>query len=299
MGDVFDRAEEGAEGCLVGRNVSLAAHTAIGIGGRVPLCLRPVSAEAAVHAVRLLRSLGIPFFVLGAGANVLVSDKGYDGAVLLTDKMLAVKECGGRVFAESGVRVGRLLRGWAAHGSGGLDFMAGIPASGGGAVFMNAGIARGHIGDRIVRVVALCKDGKIRSFDEKSCAFGYKDSVFMHIDAVILKAEIGFDAVGKESAAAAIEKAVAERKDLPKGKSMGCVFKNPPGFSAGARIERCGLKGAREGGAFVSPQHANFIINGGGASASEIRALAERVRDTVFRKTGVRLTEEIVYIGEF
>ena len=85
---------------------------------------------------------------------------------------------------------------------------------------------------------------------------------------------------------------------LPRGRSMGCVFKNPEGFSAGALIERAGMKGAREGGAFVSCEHANFIINGGGATAREVRALIERVRGAVLRETGVRLTEEIVYIGD-
>lgn len=298
MGDIFDRVAEYARGCTAERDFSFAGHTTVGIGGSARLCLYPASLAAAENAMRAVARAGVPYVVLGAGANVLAADAGFDGVVISTEKMRSVRTDGETVFAESGANMSRLLRRLAEEGLGGLSFMAGIPASVGGAVYMNAGTARGHIGDRVLAVRALSADGRLLEFSARDCAFGYKHTAFTDAGLLLLTVKLRARYCCRERALADMQEVLAERARLPRGRSMGCVFKNPEGFSAGALIERAGMKGAREGGAFVSCEHANFIINGGSATAREVRALIERVRRAVFRETGVRLTEEIVYIGD-
>ena len=298
MRGVFERVAEESKGCVSEADFSFASHTTAGIGGAAPLCLYPESVPAAGCALRVLKKYGVPYVVLGSGANVLAADRGFDGAVVSTDRMRTISLGGETVYAESGVRAARLLRALADAGLGGFAFMAGIPASVGGAGYMNAGTARGHIGDRVLSVSAFTEEGDLRGFTVEGCAFGYKHTVFTGRGMLIASVQLRAEYCGRERALAEIRQVLAERARLPKGRSMGCVFKNPEGVSAGALIESVGMKGAREGGAFVSDKHANFIINGGKASAKDVRALIERVRRAVFAKTGVALTEEIVYIGE-
>ncbi len=298
MADIFCRLAEAAKGCLAERDFSFARHTTVGIGGRAPLCLYPQTAEGAACAVRACLRLGVPFFPLGAGANVLAADGGFDGAVLSTEKLRALFAEGETVVAESGVRTGALLSFLTARGQGGFACMAGIPASVGGAVYMNAGTARGHFGDGVLSVAGIGADGRYFERNGKECAFAYKHTAFMDEGGLILSVRLRAPRCGREEAAREIAASLAARAGLPRGKSMGCVFKNPPGVSAGALIEAAGMKGAREGDAFVSARHANFIVNGGHASAREVRALIGRVRGAVLRAAGVRLEEEIVYIGE-
>lgn len=298
MGDIFSLVAEQAKGCVVEREFSFAAHTTMGIGGNAPLCLRPQSVGAALNAVRVLQKYGVPYIALGAGANVLASDKGFCGVVISTDKLSAVTAEEDIVYAESGVRMARLLRALAESGLGGFAFMAGIPASVGGAVYMNAGTARGHFGDGVLSVTAIDEKGVLREFSKEECAFEYKHTAFTGKGQLILSARLAAKYCCRVRALEDIREVLAERERLPKGKSMGCVFKNPEGISAGALIERAGMKGAREGGAFISERHANFIINGGNATAGDVRALIERVKSAVLKSSGVLLTEEIEYIGD-
>ena len=298
MVDLFSRIEADAKGCAAERDFSFAAHTTIGIGGKAPLCLHPEGAAAAVHALRLCRRFGVPHLVLGMGANVLAADGGFDGVVLCTDRMRALSLQGRCAAAESGVCMPRLLRCLAENGLGGFAFMAGIPASVGGAVYMNAGTARGHFGDRVLSVTAVDADGEIVELSGKECAFAYKNTAFTGKNMLILSARLQADYCCYARANDEIGEVLRERARLPKGKSMGCVFKNSEGMSAGEIIDRAGLKGAAEGDAFVSAEHANFIINGGHATAKDVRALIGRVKGTVLERTGIALTEEIEYIGD-
>ena len=296
MGDVFTRLQEGAKGCIVGKKFCFAEHTSIGTGGPAEYFVRPLSQEGAQNALSCLYSLGIPAVYLGAGSNVLASDQGFGGAAVCTDALTGAAFDGALVTAGSGVKCGSLLTAAARRGLGGLSFMAGIPASVGGAVRMNAGTAAGHIGELCQEAVCCDGKGKLFTFSQSECAFSYKHTAFADNGMLILRARLRLrQSVDPFKEIAAAKKA---RSGLPRGRSMGCVFKNPPDASAGALIERCGLKGARSGGAYVAEEHANFIINGG-ASSAEIRALAEHIRRTVLEKTGVLLQEEIVYIGEF
>ncbi len=281
------------------RNFSFAQNTTIGIGGNAPLAVFPENIAQLAQALEVLNGEGARWLVLGAGANVLASDNGFQGVVIKTDRLNAIDVADGLLCAECGVRISSLLRYAQKKGLGGLSFMAGIPASVGGAVLMNAGVAEGHIGDRIRSVTVLEPDGKIRKFLRDECRFSYKRTLFSESSRIILNAELSLERRKSEEIGEEIRTVFENRKRLPAGRSMGCVFKNPPGVSAGALIEQAGLKGAREGGAVVSERHANFIINSGGATAENVRTLIERIRSEVCRIFHVSLEEEIRYIGDF
>ena len=277
---------------------SFRANTTVGIGGTAPLALFPETAEDCVCAVRFLKRGGVPYVLLGNGSNVLVSDKGFDGAVICMRRMktIGVDACG--VYAESGAALDAVVLAAAECGWGGLSFLCGIPATLGGALFMNAG-ARGKYMDSVVLRVDALVDGEKKSFSLAECGYSYKTSRFMQEDCVILGGLLRGVSEEKEKIVQDIRAARLARKDLPKGKSLGCVFRNPQGDSAGRLIEAAGLKGLAQGGAEVSAQHANFIINRGGATASDYAALVRRVKERVFSETGTMLAEEIRYIGEF
>lgn len=274
---------------------SFRRNTTVGIGGEAPLALFPRGGEEIVSALREVQRAGFPYVLLGRGSNVLVSDGGFDGVVIATALARAIRAEDGLIVAECGVALSALLRFAAENDLGGLEYLAGIPASAGGAVFMNAGARGKYIGENVHRVTAFT-DGEVCELAADQCDFAYKSTRFMRggcILSVVLRAEP--DAYAAEK----IRAALAEREKLPRERSLGCVFKNPPGHSAGELIERAGLKGMHIGGAFVSEKHANFIVNRGEATAADYRALVALVRGKVLSETGIRLAEEIRYIGEF
>lgn len=274
---------------------SFRINTTVGIGGTAPLALYPREGQWE----KCLKVLcGTPYFVMGRGSNLLASDAGYDGVVLRTDRSCALRAEGHTLYASCGASIAKTLAFAARNGMCGLEFLAGIPASIGGAVFMNAG-AQGHcIGERILSVVAF-EGGKAITLPRSECGFGYRSSRFSESGGVILAVRFKMERCEPSQAFALVSRALAARRHLPKGKSLGCVFKNPPcGVSAGAIIERAGLKGAAAGGAFVSHEHANFILNRGDATANDYISLVNYVREKTFERTGIRLREEIRTIGE-
>ena len=286
--------------CKIEEDFDFSEHTTIGVGGKAESAVYPCSVEAMVSAIAFFKENGIPYIILGAGANVLPSDKGFSGAVLKTDFLNEIKITGeNKIFAECGVRVSKLLNFANESSMGGISFMAGIPASVGGAVFMNAGISEGHIGDKIGRVLAISPNGEVVWLSKSECCFSYKRTFFSEEGFTVLGAELNLEFCEKESAKQEIARVLQNRKRLPRGKSMGCVFKNPNGVSAGALIEKVGLKGTRKGGALISPLHANFIINTGGAASSDITDLIGLMKREVYAYSKIRLEEEIRYIGDY
>ncbi len=272
-------------------NFSFARHTTIGCGGRAALAAYPASSEALAALLSLLKGRGIPHCILGAGANVLPADGFFEGVVVRTSLLGRIDAEGEEIFCGAGVTAGALLRFSEEKGIGGFEFLTGIPASLGGAAAMNAGVREGHLSDIVVSVAAV-EGERMRRFSRKECGFSEKNSLFRG-GIAIAGVRLAGRRMPREEIAARKRYFRAKRAHLPKGRSMGCVFVNPSNISAGALIERCGCKGMSVGGAFVSPEHANFIINGG-ATASDISALIGLVRERVFRETGVCLREEIV-----
>ncbi len=272
------------------RDFSFARHTTIGCGGTAALAAFPRSGAETARLLRELSAENIPYCFLGAGANVLPADGRFEGVVVRFSRMDALVRDGNTVLCGAGVTVGRLLRTARAYGLGGAEFLTGIPASLGGAVTMNAGVREGHIGDLVTGVLAV-EHGVLREYLPAACDFGEKQSVFQR-GAAVCAVWLKFSSLPQSEIDRRLFTFRAARAGLPKGRSMGCVFVNPAGRSAGEIIERCGLKGAAVGGASVSERHANFILNRGG-TAADVAALIAHVRRTVFERTGILLREEI------
>ena len=276
---------------------SFAKNTTYACGGRAKIAYYPSTIAQATAVYDFLTQEGVDFIVLGNGSNILASDKNYDGSVICTKHLRGVSITGpDTIFCYAGTTVASLMKYCENFGLSGLEYLAGIPATVGGLVFMNGGAGGLYIAKNTVNV--LLYDGTIRNFANKKCNFAYKYSIMRDINSLILGVELKIEHRDKEKVHENIAAYLAKRKFHPKGASCGCVFKNIGNISAGKIIDECGLKGLRYGGAYVSPAHANFLINDGGCAA-DVRSLIETVKTRVFELKGITLEEEVVYIGDF
>lgn len=277
---------------------SFQQHTTVGIGGRAPLACYPREANELVSLVDFLTRQRIPYCIVGNGSNLLVSDSGFDGVVVCTERIRSILVKGEVLSVDCGTGLWSILTLAIQNGLGGAAFLQGIPATVGGAVYMNAG-AQGRCMADIVRAVTVWNGKNVMRIPVEKCRFAYKHSLFMECGYCILSAELQLKKEDKHSILSDINLVKQRRLALPSGRSMGCVFRNPGEMSAGALIERAGCKGMSCGGAFVSDVHANFLINRGGATARDFVRLIERIRARVLSRAGVLLKEEIRYIGVF
>jgi UDP-N-acetylmuramate dehydrogenase len=295
----------------VRREVPLAPLTTFRVGGPADLLAEVRSADEALVAVRLAREAGVPLTWLGGGSNVLVGDGGVRGLVARFHGGRIDLVAPDRIRAEAGVTMNGLVRYTIAHGLAGLADWAGTPGTVGGALHGNAHFRGRLFSEAVVSVEVAGPDGTVREIGAGEMEFGYDRSRLQRTGETALRAELAVERGDSEELRAVARAALAHRKRtqplaLP---SAGCVFQNPdpdavglpPGMpcSAGALIERAGLKGAACGGARVSPVHANFVVNEGGATARDVATLVDRVRDAVAARFGVVLEEEIVRLGEF
>ena len=277
-------------------NFDFSKHTTYGLGGRAKTAYFPQNEDESVAVYKYLKSSGEKFVILGKGSNLLVSDEYYDGSVICTKYLQGVEIEGNCLKILSGTTVQQLLSFCVKNGITGFEYLAAIPASIGGLTVMNGGTSDRRIASNILSVKVF--DGKMHEFSNKNCNFGNKHSTMSDINALVLAVYAGFEREKPEKVEENIDFYLNKRKMQPKGKSCGCVFKNPEGFSAGKIIDDLGLKGMKIGGAEVSREHANFIINNGGSSA-DVYALIKAVKNTVYETTGINLEEEVIYIGEF
>ena len=290
-------------GDKVRENVSLAPYTSARIGGPADVLIIAESAEELAHTVNLLRKQGLDYIMLGGGSNVLVSDSGVRGIVIL-NRAKAVRFHNGdqpSVTAESGVVFSNLAHRCASKGFAGLEWAATVPGTVGGAVYGNAGAFGGDMAGNLIWAELLTENGH-EKFTAEQMAYGYRTSVLKRaeLDAIVLSAELSLKNSTKEEATVKIEQFSAHRKATqPPGASMGSMFKNPNGDYAGHLIEAAGLKGARIGNAEISPLHGNFFINHANTKAEDILALIQLVQKTVKEKQGVELELEIELIGEW
>ena len=270
-----------------------AKRSTIGCGGTARYAFRPKTEAEAFALFRQLQSDRLAYFPMGNLSNVLPPD-GETETIVVDMKALRGVSSDKGVYVQAGVTSGLLLQYCLAQGKGGAEFLAGIPCTLGGAIYMNAGVDGGHLSD-IVANVTVVEDGKVNILSSTDCAFGYKTSRFMQTGGVIIGARLRLKDYAQTDIRENIKRFVGKRAHLPKGKSMGCIFKNPDGISAGALIEKSGLKGFSMGRAKVSERHANFIINQG-ATATEIRALIAWIKEKVHETQGIALQEEIRYL---
>jgi UDP-N-acetylmuramate dehydrogenase len=240
-----------------------------------------------------------PICWLGLGSNMLVRDGGFPGTVIATaglDRYEWLDEA--HLQAECGVPCARLARAAAARDRGGLEFLAGIPGSLGGALYMNAGALGSEIWNFVGAVTTIDRQGRLRRRERAEFAPGYRH-VAQPEPAWFLSAILHLPATADGQGHARIRRVLAHRsQSQPTGQATcGSVFKNPPGDFAGRLIEQCGLKGHRIGGCHVSTVHANFIVNDMRASAADIEALISHVQSTVLAAVGVRLETEVEFVG--
>jgi UDP-N-acetylmuramate dehydrogenase len=290
-------------GDKVKENVSLAPYTSARIGGPADILITAESADELARILKLLHKQEIDYLMLGGGSNVLVSDKGVRGVVVL-NRAKAVRFHNGdepSVTVESGVIFSNLANRCAAKGFGGLEWAATVPGTVGGAVYGNAGAFGGDMAGNLVWAELLTENGRDK-YTAEQMGYGYRTSILKRgeLDAAVLAAELRLKNSTKDEVTANIEQFSAHRKATqPPGASMGSMFKNPNGDYAGKLIEACGLKGTRIGNAEISPVHGNFFVNHGTTSAEDIRALIQLVIKTVKEKQGVELELEIELVGEW
>ncbi|MDE7076841.1 MAG: UDP-N-acetylmuramate dehydrogenase [Clostridia bacterium] len=276
---------------------TFAKNTTYGLGGNALKAYYPRTPWQAKQVYDNLKSCGTRFEIVGCGSNLLVSDSGMEGEVISTrDLRGIIRLSADKLLCLAGTRISELLAYCKNHSLGGLEYLYGIPATVGGAAYMNAGVSGFAIGDNIVDVCVY--DGKIAHFSHEMCKFGYRRSTMRDINALILSIIVKVDECSLQDIDDRISYFKNRRSHLPKGKSCGCVFKNPEGYCAGKLIDFAGLKGYKVGGARVSDIHADFILNEG-ATANDVKTLINLVKSRVFEKFGIVLEEEVVYIGEF
>ncbi len=272
--------------------------TTFRVGGPAAVFARPSNERELSELLRWFRSRRVPVRVIGAGSNILADDRGVRGAVIKPDggSFRAIRITGTRVRAGAGAPLASLIRKCARAGLTGMEFLAGIPGTVGGGLAMNCGVSSPdgarNIGDIVEEATVMGYNGVTAVIRREEMAFGYRSSSLSR--AVIIAACFRLRKSSPEKAMARVREWIERRKGQEYGfPSAGCVFRNPPGASAGKLIDECGLKGRRVGGALVSVKHANFIVNAGGARCSEILALMRIVRKEVERRRGIRLRPEI------
>ena len=293
------------------RRAPLAGLTTFRTGGAADWLVETARASELAAAIRIANRLGLPLTVLGGGSNVLVADAGVRGLVVRLRHGTISRTAAGTVRADGGVTVNHLVRWTVQRGLSGLEQWAGTPGTVGGAVRGNAHFDGRLIGDLVTAVGVVDRAGSELVVPRASMGFGYDESRVQHTGELVRWAEFRVGRGEPATLRAAARRSLAFRKRTqPLGQaSAGCVFQNPrPGDgplpegvprSAGALIERAGLKGRRIGGAVVSPRHANFIVNEGGAAAADVRRLIESCRAAVAERFGLVLRDEVVYLGEF
>src|SRR5262249_14032395 len=278
----------------------LSFHTSLRIGGPADIFIVPQDVEDIRLALSFADREQLPLEVIGGGNNLLVSDRGFRGVVLKLEGCLGRAEFHGEeAVAGAGVSLSALIREGAAVNLGGLECLVGIPATIGGAISMNAGTPYGWIGASVSAVYFLYPDGTLGEFKPGAGSFSYR--VFSAPPgAVLIGARLQFHRRPQIE----IQKDIKQRLRHKKASqplalaSAGCVWKNPPGDTAGRLVEKVGLKGKRWNGAEISVKHANFIVNRGGATAADVKALMDTTRERVKQQFGVDLQLEIRTLGD-
>ena len=264
--------------------VNLERYSTLGIGGR-----------AEVEVVKTAEALSVlsDSVIIGGGSNVLFGDRNLPPIAI--NKVSGISVSGRHVYAYSGTRMAELVRRSAGVGLSGLEWAYGLPGSVGGAVVGNAGANGKSVSDNVLYVDAV-KNGRIVRLSASQCGFAYRNSALS--GCIVSGACFWLERGSKGEINGRIKSALEKRMTQPKGKSAGCTFKNPDGYSAGWLIQECGLKGKRVGGAVISERHANFIINIGSATAKDVYSLILTAEKAVYDKFGIKLDREIKIVGE-
>ena len=278
-------------------NQSLAALSTFNIGGLADFFYEAQNEKDLLTLVKLAQEKKMSFVIIGGGSNLLFDDLGFRGLVIkMADDSLKIE--GEKITVGAGIVLGKLVNFCARKGLAGLEFAAGVPGTVGGAIFGNAGAWQESLGEKVLRVKVLDKNGEIKWLEQKDCQFEYRNSLFKKENLIILSLELLLKKEDSQIIKQKIEENLNKRLSQPKEPSAGSVFINPKPDSAGVMIEKCGLKGKQIGGAKISEQHANFIINTGRAKASDVLELIALVKKKVKEQFKIDLKTEIKFLKE-
>ena len=280
----------------------MSSHTTFRIGGPAEVFLMPESYEQIRSALALCREEGLPYFVLGNGSNLLVSDSGYRGVIIQMDRNMGDIELKGtEIRACAGALLSSVAAAARKASLTGFEFAGGIPGTLGGAVVMNAGAYGGEMKDVLREVTVMTKEGDIRVIPSDRLELGYRTSIIKKAGYLVLEAVISLEkgdpqAIQEKTKELASKRTEKQPLDYP---SAGSTFKRPEGYFAGKLIMDSGLRGFCVGGAQVSEKHCGFVINTGGATAKDVKELMDHVIRTVKEKYNITLEPEVKFLGEF
>ncbi len=286
-------------------NVPLSSYTSARIGGTADALVFVYKADELAQAAKKLWEMDVPFILLGGGSNVLVSDRGLRGVVIVNRARLVKFDSQNEpptLCAESGTTLNDIAQRAARLGLTGLEWAATVPGSLGGAVFGNAGAFESDIARNLISVDLFHRQFGQQTWSVERMEYGYRTSLLKreHPPALILSAKLALGHGDRQAILTKMEQfSTRRRATQPPGASMGSMFKNPPGDKAGRLIEAAGLKGTRIGDAQISDQHANFFINTSTTKAADMRKLIELAQKTVFDQFGIKLELEVEVIGEW
>lgn len=281
-------------------NSPLKQRCSMKIGGACDILVKPGSERVLAELLSLCRNEGIPYFVMGRGSNLLFSDEGFRGVVILIGQELGgITAEGNTITAGAGTTLSAVCNAALENGLSGMEFAYGIPGSVGGALYMNAGAYGGEMKDIVVSCRCIDEKGDVIEMHPEEMKLSYRHSVFTQRGCVITSVTLRLHPAEREAIKARMTELMQKRRDKQplEYPSCGSTFKRPEGYFAAALIEECGLKGYTIGGAQVSEKHSGFVINRGGATSRDVLALVEHIKKTVREQKGVELECEMLIIG--
>lgn len=301
MKDLLEELNEVLEKNQILQDEPMKNHTTFRTGGPADWYLTPEIGQLP-PLLFLLREKQVPVTIIGNGSNLLVGDGGIRGVVIEIGKaMQEITVKGNSIYAQAGASLGNVVSKACQNGLTGLEFAAGIPGSVGGAMVMNAGAYGGEMKDVTARVKVLSSDGEVLSLTGEQMEFGYRRSIVMESDYVVLEAEFVLQQGDKAAICDKMEELRKQRlsKQPLEYPSAGSTFKRPEGYFAGKLIMDCGLAGFSVGGAQVSEKHCGFVINKDKGTAADVLSVIRHVQQTVMKNYGVELETEVKLVGEF
>jgi len=278
----------------------MADYTTFKIGGPADVLCFPKDIESLKYIISYCRKSEIPFFVLGNGSNLLVSDDGIEGVVISLKYFDSInKDNALEISCEAGVKLSKLCSFALENCLSGLEFAWGIPGTVGGAIYMNAGAYGGEISCVLQECTYIDETGAVIQADVSGLQFGYRKSIFSDSQKIIISAKFRLLPERRDVIKSQMDDLLQRRKDKQplEYPSAGSTFKRPAGHFAGTLIEKCELKGTSVGGAQVSQKHAGFVINKGGATCRDVLSLISKIKEDVFLKESVTLEPEVKIIG--
>lgn len=278
----------------------MAAHTTFRVGGPADCFLQLENTEQLIRVQRYLNQVGVPFFLLGNGSNLLVSDDGYRGVILQIGQRMSkieVNDC--MITAQAGASLAQVARAAMEHGLTGLEFASGIPGTVGGGVVMNAGAYDGEMSQVVVQVNVINSEGEVMELDNSTMEFGYRTSTIKSNPFTVTEVTFRLEKGDREQIKARMDELASRRREKQplEYPSAGSTFKRPKGYFAGKLIMDAGLRGYQSGGARVSDKHCGFVINTGGATAWDIYDVIREVQERVKEKFNVDLETEVLFLG--